>query len=55
MSIHENNKDSYQLFAPTSEINRTVFSANSKSLEGFSVESILVHANDLMKLVKSER
>ena len=55
ISIHENNKDSYQLFAPTSEINRTVFSANSKSLEGFSVESILVHANDLMKLVKSER
>ena len=55
ITIHENNDESYKLFAPTSDLNRTVFSAHSKSLEGFSVESILVHANDLMKLIKSER
>jgi ADP-heptose:LPS heptosyltransferase len=55
ITIHENNDESYKLFAPTSDLNRTVFSTNSKSLEGFSVESILVHANDLMKLIKSER
>ena len=55
ITIHENNNESYKLFAPTSDLNRTVFSAHSKSLEGFSVESTLVHANDLMKLIKSER
>ena len=55
ITIHENNYESYKLFAPISDLNRTVFSTNSKSLEGFSVESILVHANDLIRLIKSER
>jgi ADP-heptose:LPS heptosyltransferase len=55
ITIHENNDKSYKLFAPISDLNRTVFSTNNNSLEGFSVESILVHANDLMKLIKSER
>jgi ADP-heptose:LPS heptosyltransferase len=55
ITIHENNDESYKLFAPTSDLNRTVFSSNRNSLKGFSVSSILVHANDLMKLMKSER
>ena len=55
ITIHEKNYESYKLFAPISDLNRTVFSTNSKSLEGFSVESILVHANDLIRLIKSER
>jgi len=54
ITIHENNYESYKLFAPTSDLNRTVFSTNRNSLVGFSVDSILEHANDLIKLIKSE-
>ena len=55
ITIHENNNESYKLFAPTSDLNRTVFSSKRNSLKGFSVDTILVHANDLMKLIISER
>ena len=55
ITIHENNNESYKLFAPTSDLNRTVFSSKRNSLKGFSVDSILVHASDLIKLIKSER
>ena len=54
ITIHENNNESYKLFAPTSDLNRTVFSSKRNSLMGFSVDSVLVHASDLMKLIKSE-
>ena len=52
VSIHENNKDSYQLFAPTSEINRTVFAETNEGIIGFSVSQLLKYCDELMKIIK---
>jgi ADP-heptose:LPS heptosyltransferase len=51
ITIHEKNQESYKLFAPTSTLNRTVFSNSNKSLEGFSVKALLKNASELMKLI----
>ena len=51
ISIHENNQDSYQLFAPTSEVNRTVFSKSQKGIKDFSVPLLLKYIDELMKLI----
>ena len=52
ISIHENNRDSYQLFAPTSEINRTVFAESKKGIDDFSVKQLLKYCDELMKIIK---
>ena len=45
VTIHENNQDSYQLFAPTSDINKTVFSPKKDTLEGYDVQKVIEYAN----------
>ena len=52
VTIHENNKDSYVLFAPTSELSRTVFSKSNNSLTGFSIISLLSYCFELINLIK---
>ncbi|MDB4037951.1 glycosyltransferase family 9 protein [Candidatus Thioglobus sp.] len=52
VTIHENNQDSYQLFAPTSNLNRTVFSKSRNSLNGFSLDELIAHCLELIKLKK---
>jgi len=52
VTIHENNKDSYVLFAPTSELSRTVFSKSKNNLTGFSIISLLNHCFELINLIK---
>ena len=52
ITIHENNLDSYKLFAPTSEINRTIFSKSKKSLDGFSIQELLDYGQELISLIK---
>jgi ADP-heptose:LPS heptosyltransferase len=50
ISIHEDNLESYNLFAPTSEINKTIFSESKDSLQDFSVDSILEAARELLNI-----
>ena len=52
LTIHEKNYESYKLFAPTSELNRTIFSEKNNSLRGFSVKSLLDSAEELITLIK---
>jgi ADP-heptose:LPS heptosyltransferase len=52
VTIHENNQDSYQLFAPTSNLNRTVFSKSKNSLNGFSLSLLLSYCFELINLKK---
>ena len=52
ITIHENNNESYKLFAPTSDINRTIFSMDKNSLEGFSVSSLLNATSEVIELLK---
>ena len=49
VTIHENNQDSYQLFAPTSELNRTIFSRSQKGISDFSVLLLLRYCDELIK------
>ena len=45
VTIHENNQDSYQLFAPTSDINKTIFSPKKDTLEGYDVQKVIEYSN----------
>lgn len=54
VTIHEDNKDSFHLFAPTSELNRTVFSKSKNSLNGFSVSLLLQYCIELITLKLKE-
>ena len=49
VSIHEDNKDSYSLFAPKSKNNRTVFSKFPDRLEGYNVGKIIENSVELLK------
>tara|TARA_B100000787_G_C16150107_1_gene276151 strand:+ start:11 stop:1081 length:1071 start_codon:yes stop_codon:yes gene_type:complete len=51
ISIHEKNEESHKLFAPTSDLNRTIFSNSNNSLEGFSVAAVINATDDLIKLM----
>ena len=52
ITIHENNQDSFHLFAPTSKYNRTVFSKFSDRLDGYNVNKII--ENSINLLAKNE-
>ena len=49
VTIHEHNQDSYQLFSPTSSLNRTVFSPKKDSIVGFNVAKVIEFSNELIK------
>ena len=49
VSIHEKNLDSFYLFAPTSSKNKTVFSSQKNSLQGFDVNKVVEFSNELIK------
>ena len=48
VSIHENNRESYQLFAPTSKYSRTVFSEFRDRLDGYNVGKIIENSISLI-------
>ncbi|CAC9600169.1 hypothetical protein [uncultured Gammaproteobacteria bacterium] len=49
VTIHENNQDSYQLFSPTSDINKTVFSPKKDTLDGYDMQKVIEYSNSLSK------
>ena len=54
VTIHENNHHSYNLFAPTSKLSRTVFSTSQKSLNGFSLNELIAYCLEIIILNKQE-
>ena len=54
ITIHENNSESYKLFAPISDLNRTIFSINHNNLKGFSVDSIINASRELTEILQGE-
>lgn len=54
VTIHENNQDSYQLFSPTSHLNKTVFSPKKDTLEGYDVQKVIEYSNQFIILSKSQ-
>ena len=55
VTIHENNQLSYRLFAPTSLLNKTVFSKSQNSLYGFSVNELIENCLELIELKKIKK
>jgi ADP-heptose:LPS heptosyltransferase len=54
VTIHENNLDSYNLFAPKSSINKTFFSQNKTSLEGYDVPALIDYSRSLIEKLSNE-
>ena len=48
VTIHENNQNSYQLFSPTSALNKTVFSPKKDTLDGYDVQKLIEYANQFI-------
>jgi ADP-heptose:LPS heptosyltransferase len=55
VTIHENNQDSFDLFAPISRLNRTVFSKSKSSIQDFSVSLLLQYCDELISLKIGEQ
>mgnify|MGYP006091785673 CR=1 FL=1 len=53
VSIHEDNKDSFELFAPRSKVNRTVFAPTEKGINNFSIDLLLRYCHEIIKLHKA--
>jgi ADP-heptose:LPS heptosyltransferase len=54
VSIHENNQDSYHFFAPTSKLNRTVFSESKNSLKNYPMHELIGYCSELINLKKKK-
>jgi len=54
VSIHEDNLESYKLFAPISDLKRTIFSGNRNSIQKFSVKQLLTATKELVDLLPNE-
>ena len=51
VTIHENNQESFHLFAPTSSLNKTVFSTDANSLAGYDVQKLIELSNQLINKI----
>ena len=51
VSIHENNKDSYQLFAPKSQYSKTVFAQSVKGIDEYSINELTRYSDELISRV----
>jgi ADP-heptose:LPS heptosyltransferase len=54
ISIHENNKDSFRLWSPTSTLSNTIFASSSYGLVDYSVDDIINSASDFLKIIESD-
>jgi ADP-heptose:LPS heptosyltransferase len=52
VSIHENNKDSYRLWSPTSTLNKTIFAKSSYGISNFSVSDVIKSSSEILKIIE---
>jgi len=52
VTIHENNKDSYRLWSPTSKLNNTIFAKSSYGLVDYSVDDIISASSEFLKIIE---
>ncbi|MCK5110279.1 MAG: glycosyltransferase family 9 protein [Arcobacteraceae bacterium] len=55
VTIHENNKDSYRLFAPTSTLNKTVFAKSKNGLDGYKVDDVIEYSLEFIEKINKEK
>ena len=54
VSIHENNKDSFRLWSPSSTLSKTIFSTSHYGLVDYSVSDIVKSAVDILQTIESD-
>ena len=54
VSIHENNKDSFRLWSPSSTLSKTIFAKSSYGLFDYSVNDIVESAVDMLQTIESD-
>ena len=52
ISIHENNKDSYRLWAPTSSLNKTIFAESTYGIVNYSVHDVIKSTVELIEKIE---
>ena len=52
ISIHENNKDSYRLWAPTSSLNKTIFAESTYGIVNYSVYDVIKSTVELIEMIE---
>ena len=54
VSIHENNKDSFRLWSPSSTLSKTIFATSRYGLVDYSVNDIVKSAVDILQTIESD-
>ena len=54
VSIHEDNKDSFRLWSPSSTLSKTIFATSRYGLDDYSVNDIVKSAVDILKTIESD-
>ena len=54
VSIHENNKDSFRLWSPSSTLSKTIFATSRYGLVDYSVNDIVKSAVEIIKTIESD-
>jgi len=54
VSIHENNKDSFRLWSPSSTLSKTVFATSRYGLIDYSVGDVVKSAVDILQTIESD-
>lgn len=54
VSIHENNKDSFRLWSPTSTLSKTIFASSTYGLIDYNVEEVVKSATEFLKIIEPE-
>ena len=55
ISIHENNKDSYRLWSPTSSLSKTIFAKSSYGIVNYSISDVVKYANTFLQIIESKK
>mgnify|MGYP005633600295 CR=1 FL=1 len=55
ISIHENNKDSYRLWAPTSSLNKTIFAESTYGIVNYSVHDVIKSTVELIEKIELKK
>ena len=55
ISIHENNRDSYRLWAPTSTLNKTIFAESTYGILNYSVHDVIKSTVELIEVIELEK
>ena len=54
VSIHENNKDSFRLWSPSSTLSKTIFATSRYGLIDYSVDDVVKSTLDILQTIEPD-